>query len=31
MLGYMHRQRVFKKRVPRRIFGSKRDEVKGKW
>jgi hypothetical protein len=26
-----HRQRVFENRVLRRIFGSKRDEVTGKW
>jgi hypothetical protein len=26
-----HRLRVFENRVPRRIFGPKRDEVKGQW
>jgi hypothetical protein len=26
-----HRLRVFEDRVPRRIFGPKRDEVTGKW
>jgi hypothetical protein len=26
-----HRIRVFENRVLRRIFGQKRDEVKGKW
>jgi hypothetical protein len=26
-----HRLRVFEKRVPRRIFGHKRDEVTGEW
>jgi hypothetical protein len=27
----MHNDRVFENRVPRRIFGPKRDEVKGEW
>jgi hypothetical protein len=26
-----HRLRVFENRVPRRIFGPKRDEVTGEW
>jgi hypothetical protein len=26
-----HRLRVFEKRVPRSIFGSKKDEVRGEW
>jgi hypothetical protein len=26
-----HRLRVFEKRVLRRMFGSKRDEVRGEW
>jgi hypothetical protein len=28
---HVHRLRVFEKRLLRRIFGSKRDEVKGGW
>jgi hypothetical protein len=31
MLREEHRLRVFKNRVLRRIFGPKRDEVKGEW
>jgi hypothetical protein len=31
MLREEHRPRVFENRVLRRIFGPKRDEVKGKW
>jgi hypothetical protein len=30
-LGEEHRLRVFENRVPRRIFGPKRDEVMGGW
>jgi hypothetical protein len=30
-LGEVHRLRVFEKRVLRRIFGPKRDEVTGEW
>jgi hypothetical protein len=26
-----HRLRVFKNRIPRKIFGSKREEVTGEW
>jgi hypothetical protein len=31
MLRAEHRLRVFEKRVLRRIFGQKRDEVTGEW
>jgi hypothetical protein len=30
-LGEEHRLRMLENRVPRRIFGPRRDEVKGEW
>jgi hypothetical protein len=29
--AYLHRLRVFENRALRRVFGPKRDEVKGEW